>query len=213
MTTKSASPGIVRRAGETRAENRAPPSAPSRTRARNRGTCRWHGRSGASSGRPGCGGRRRRASAPAGMPRRIAIFSMRWVLALPSLPMLPPNTLKSCDRIATGRPSIRAVPVTTPSAGDFSLGCGVPASGSADASAPISSNVPGSTSRSIRVRAERRPRSASRFMASGRAASISVARSASIAARICRSPASGWCVMVSPSGTGMTSPARPFTMT
>src|SRR5581483_1215952 len=134
-----------------------------------------------------------------GMPRRIAIFSMRWVLALPSRPMLPPNTLKSCDRMATGRPSIRAVPVTTPSAGDFSRGCGLPGAGSVEARAPISSKLPGSTRRSMRVRADSRPRSANLFMASGRAASIREARSASMAARICRRPASGWCVMVSPS--------------
>src|SRR5712691_7594363 len=52
-----------------------------------------------------------------GRPRVMAICSARWVLALPSLPMLPPCTEKSCEKSTTGRPSIDAVPTTTPSDG------------------------------------------------------------------------------------------------
>ena len=57
---------------------------------------------------------RHAAAARVSMARRSA----RWILALPSRLMLPPNTEKSCENTTTGRPSMRAVPTTTPSAGE-----------------------------------------------------------------------------------------------
>ena len=88
--------------------------------------------------------------------------------------MLPPNTVKSCETITAQRPSIRAVPVTAPSAG---AGRDRPSSRT---SPPISVKLPGSHRYAIRSRAVIAARRRCFSTASGRRASVRSSRASSI---------------------------------
>src|SRR5262245_20929267 len=67
---------------------------------------------------------------------------------------LPPNTVKSCANRKTGRLSMRPLPVTTPSPRTWLPGASMPKSRQRCVTKrSISTNVPGSTSRSMRSRA------------------------------------------------------------
>ena len=115
------------------------------------------------------------SSITSGSPCFSACSPARRILALPSLPLLPPYTVKSCETITAQRPSIRPVPVIAPSAG---AGRDRPSSRT---SPPISVKLPGSHRYAIRSRAVIAARRRCFSTASGRKSSCSARRAVSIA--------------------------------
>ena len=77
---------------------------------------------------------------------RNAVSVRRMIFSTVRAPHDPAFTVGSLAMMHTGRPSTRALPVTTPSAGRSSPGA------VAFASSPSSTNVPASTSSAIRSR-------------------------------------------------------------
>ncbi|MGC3975643.1 MAG: hypothetical protein QM771_14865 [Nitrospira sp.] len=112
-----------------------------------------------------------------GTPCCIACPASRRSFSLPSTPEEPPSTEKSCAATIAQRPSIRAAPVTMPSAGARG-----PNSGSLT-SAPISVKLPGSHSMSIRSRAVCSARARCFATAADRCGSMISARAAAMASR------------------------------
>lgn len=57
--------------------------------------------------------------ATTGMPRLAAVSIMSQIFCECMRPSEPPETVKSCEKAATGRPFTLPMPVTTPSPGIF----------------------------------------------------------------------------------------------